>query len=181
MKIANLWLFEPLITREMGATPSGAALLHTTIAPTMLQGSPKANVLPQVATARINFRVDPEMTTQELLDHVKASLGDLAVEIEFEDRYEPVPASSISSEGWRAIAALAHDMSGAPVVPSLFVASTDSSRFVGVARDIYRFVPVMVEREELGRMMHGTNERMSLENLGRIVDFYHRLIRMTAG
>jgi acetylornithine deacetylase/succinyl-diaminopimelate desuccinylase-like protein len=39
----------------------------------------------------------------------------------------------------------------------------------------------MVEREELGRMMHGTNERMTLENLGRVVDFYHRLIRMTAG
>jgi acetylornithine deacetylase/succinyl-diaminopimelate desuccinylase-like protein len=29
--------------------------------------------------------------------------------------------------------------------------------------------------------MHGTNEHMTLENLKRVVDFYQRLIRTTAG
>jgi carboxypeptidase PM20D1 len=54
MAVANRWLFEPLLVRQVGATPPGAALLHTTIAPTMLRGSPKENVLPQDATAWIN-------------------------------------------------------------------------------------------------------------------------------
>jgi acetylornithine deacetylase/succinyl-diaminopimelate desuccinylase-like protein len=30
-------------------------------------------------------------------------------------------------------------------------------------------------------MIHGTNERMTLENLGRTVDFYARLVVTTAG
>jgi carboxypeptidase PM20D1 len=114
--------------------------------------------------------------------HLKDAVGDLPVTIEYEDRYEPVRASSTTSEGWKAIAALAREASGgAPVVPTLFTASTDSSRFPDIVRDIYRFSPVMVEREKLGKMMHGTNEHMTLENLKRIVDFYQRLIRTTAG
>ena len=44
--------------RLAGLEP-GAAMLHTTIAPTMLKGSPKENVLPQDATAWINYRIAP--------------------------------------------------------------------------------------------------------------------------
>jgi carboxypeptidase PM20D1 len=182
MRVANLWLTEHWLATELAESPSAAAALHTTIAPTMLQGSPKANVLPQVAIARINLRIDPEMTTAEAVEHMKDAIGDLPVTIEYEDRYEPIRASSTTSDGWKAIAALARDLSGgAPVVPTLFTASTDSSRFPEVARDIYRFSPVMVERDKLGKMMHGTNEHMTLENLKRVVDFYQRLIRTTAG
>ena len=59
MAAANTWLFAPLLASQIGATPTGAAMLHTTIAPTMVQGSPKENVLPQEATARINYRIAP--------------------------------------------------------------------------------------------------------------------------
>ena len=55
MAVANAWLFfKPLLIGQIGATPAGAALLHTTLAPTMLKGSPKENVLPQDAAAWIN-------------------------------------------------------------------------------------------------------------------------------
>ena len=40
-----------------GALPQGAAMLQTTIAPTMLQASPKENVLASSATATINLRI----------------------------------------------------------------------------------------------------------------------------
>ena len=181
MRIANLWATEHWLTTELGATPAGAAMLHTTIAPTMLTGSPKANVLPQVATSLINFRVDPDQSTQDVMDAMKAAVGDIPVELAFEDRYEPIKPSSTTSAGWKAIAALASDISGgAPVVPSLFLASTDSSRFPDVAKDIYRFSPTVGTALEL-KQVHGTNEHMPIENLKRIIDFYERLIRMTAG
>jgi carboxypeptidase PM20D1 len=181
MKIANLWLMERFLANELAATPTGAAMLHTTIAPTMLQGSPKANVLPQVATALVNFRIDPESNTAETMSHVKDAVGNLPVTLAFEDAFEPIRASSTTSDGWKAIAALAHDMSGAPVVPELMLASTDSSRFPEVARDIYRFVPEEIRNEDMRTMLHGTNEHTTLANLKRIIDFYERLIQMTAG
>lgn len=57
--VANEWLFKPLLIKGFAASPAGAAMLHTTIAPTMLEGSPKENVLPEAAIARINYRIAP--------------------------------------------------------------------------------------------------------------------------
>ncbi len=181
MRVANLWLTEHWLTTEMAETPSGAALLHTTIAPTMLQGSPKANVLPQEATALVNFRVDPTQSTADVMAAMKEAVDGIPVELAFEDRYEPVAPSSTTSEGWKAIAALAHDISGgAPVVPTLMLGSTDSSRFPAIAKDIYRFEPNLAAPDEM-KQVHGTNEHMRIDNLKRIIDFYERLIQMTAG
>jgi hypothetical protein len=59
MAVANAWLFKSLLIRQIGASPAGAALLHTTTAPTMLKGSPKENVLPQDATGWINYALRP--------------------------------------------------------------------------------------------------------------------------
>lgn len=59
MAVANQWLFGPILKRQLDGSPSTAAAFHTTIAPTMLEGSPKENVLPQSANALINYRIAP--------------------------------------------------------------------------------------------------------------------------
>jgi carboxypeptidase PM20D1 len=64
---ANTWLFSPLLVKVTAKTPAGAAMLHTTIAPTMLKGSPKENVLPQDATAWINYRIAPGDTSATVM------------------------------------------------------------------------------------------------------------------
>lgn len=181
MAVANRWLFEPLIIKQTAATPAGAALLHTTIAPTMLKGSPKENVLPQDATAWINYRIAPGDTAASVLAHTKAAVGDQPVEIAWSKTPdEPSPVSSTSSEGWKAIAALAGDMAKAPVAPGLVTAGTDSRYLQGVAKDVYRFQPMKFALKDT-QMIHGTNEHMTLENLDLAVQFYARLIATAAG
>jgi len=180
MAVANRWLFEPLIIKQTAATPAGAALLHTTIAPTMLKGSPKENVLPQDATAWINYRIAPGDTAASVLAHTKAAVGDQPVEIAWSKTPdEPSPVSSTSSEGWKAIAALAGDMAKAPVAPGLVTAGTDSRYLQGVAKDVYRFQPMKFALKDT-QMIHGTNEHMTLENLDLAVQFYARLIATAA-
>ena len=50
-----------------------------------------------------------------------------------------------------------------------------------MADDVYRFQPMVFSLETI-KMIHGTNEHMSLENLDRAVQFYSRLIATsTAG
>ena len=94
---------------------------------------------------------------------------------------EPSPVSSTTSEAWKMVAALAGDTAKAPVAPSLVTAGTDSRYLVGVADDVYRFQPMVFSLETI-KMIHGTNEHMSLENLDRAVQFYARLIATsTAG
>jgi carboxypeptidase PM20D1 len=180
MAVANEWLFGPLLVPQVGATPAGAALLHTTIAPTMLRGSPKENVLPQDATAWINYRIAPGDSAAEVMARAKAAVRDLPVELAW-DRppNEPSPVSSTSSRGWKLVAAAAAEISGAPVAPSLVTAGTDSRYMTPVARDIYRFQPIELKLADV-QMIHGTNEHLTLKNLERMVQFYARLIATAA-
>jgi carboxypeptidase PM20D1 len=178
--IANSWLFAPLLVRQIAATPAGAAGLHTTIAPTMLRGSPKENVLPQDAAAWINYRIAPGHSAGEVLDHARDATRGLDVTIEWEQPpYEPAPVSSASSAGYRIIATLASEGGSLPVAPGLVTAYTDSRSFTAVATDIYRFQPIVASMREF-EMIHGTNEHLTFDNLERMTGFYARLIASAA-
>lgn len=180
MAVANSWLFRPLIVSQVAATPSGAALLHTTIAPTMLKGSPKENVLPQDATAWINYRIAPGDTSAKVMAQAKVAVGDLPVDLTWvKTPDEPSPVSSTSSLGWKTIAAVAGDLAKAPVAPGLVTAGTDSRYLAGVSQDVYRFQPMTFSLADT-TMIHGTNEHLSLANLEQCVQFYARLIATAA-
>jgi carboxypeptidase PM20D1 len=180
MAVANTWLFKPLLLKQIGATPAGAALLHTTIAPTMLKGSPKENVLPQDATAWINYRIAPGDTSAGVMARAKAAVGGLPVTLGWgETKVEPSPVSSTSSEGWKVLAAVARQAAGAPVAPSLVTAGTDSRYLQPAAHDVYRFQPMTFSIRDTG-MIHGTNEHLTLANLQQCVQFYARLVATAA-
>ena len=178
--VANEWLFEPLLVRRLAATPAGAAMLHTTIAPTMLRGSPKENVLPQDAAAWINYRIAPGTTSTDVIERARRATDGLDVQIDWTRApYEAPPVSSATSRGYRIIAALASDDGRTPVAPGLVTATTDSRAFAGTAQDIYRFQPIVASIREF-EMIHGTDEHLTLENLQRLTDFYSRLIATAA-
>jgi carboxypeptidase PM20D1 len=181
MAVANEWLMRGLLTSQVGAAPAGAALLHTTIAPTMLKGSPKENVLPQDATAWINYRIAPGDTSATVMARAKAAVGKLPVTLAWNSPpNEPSPVSSTSSWGWKVLAATAAAVADAPVAPSLVTAGTDSRYLTGVAKDVYRFAPIELGLKDT-EMIHGTNEHMTLKNLEKMVQFYARLIVTAAG
>jgi carboxypeptidase PM20D1 len=181
MAIANQWLFGPMLKDKVAATPAGAALLHTTIAPTMLKGSPKENVLPQDAAAWINYRIAPGQTTDDVMNAAKAATKGLDVQLKWAGvANSPSPVSSTSSEGWKLLAALASDGGRLPVAPGLVTAGTDSRYMTPIASDIYRYQPILANLDTFA-MIHGTNEHMTLENLARMTTFYARLVASAAG
>ena len=180
MAAANEWLFGPLLVSQIGATPAGASTLHTTIAPTMLKGSPKENVLPQDATAWINYRIMPGQTREEVMARARDAVEGLDVELAWEGvANNPSPVSSTQSDGWKLIAALASDDGKLPVAPGLVTAGTDSRYMVGAAKDVYRFQPIVATIDDFA-MIHGTDEHISIANVERMVRFYQRLIQTAA-
>jgi carboxypeptidase PM20D1 len=182
MVAANPWLFSGLLKQQFAASPSGAAMLHTTIAPTMLEGSPKENVLPQTATALINYRIAPWNSSKDVMEKAKSAVGSLPVELSWvKVPREPTAVSSTESQGWKYLRAAAEaEALGAPVAPYLVVAGTDSRSFSIVSDDVYRFMPMTLSLAETA-MIHGTNEHMTLKNLEAMIRFYARLIATAAG
>lgn len=179
LAIANRWLLGGAVEEQVGALPSGNAVLRTTIAPTIFSGGTKENVLPQEMYAIVNLRLHPRDSVETALAHLRRSVeGIEGVTVELEGATsEPSMISSTESDSYALIAsaARAHAPEGAPVAPMLVLAATDSRHFAAVAENTYRFMPVWEASTELGRI-HGTGERMSIENLHRLVRFYGQLI-----
>ncbi|SLN28703.1 Succinyl-diaminopimelate desuccinylase [Pseudoruegeria aquimaris] len=170
---ANQWLFRPVLESQLGGSEGTDAMLRTTVAPTMLAGSDTENVLPQEAVATVNFRIHPRDTVESVLAYVQAVVDDPRIEIRpREGARGASTVSSAQSEAFGLLSASFRAVFGdVAVVPGLTVAATDSAHYQAVAEDSYRINPFVFEPHDLPRI-HGVNERVSLENLEKAVQFY---------
>lgn len=176
LAIANAWLFRPLLVKQIGATPQGAAMLHTTLAPTMLAGATRENVLPTEASATFNLRIAPGDTVAGVMQHLRQSVGALPVTLELvgESR-DPSVVSPVDSFGFRLIGGAARAVFGTAVAPAPVIAATDSRHMSVLTRNIYRFQPLQLSLAETA-MIHGIDEHISIEALQRMVQFYGTLV-----
>lgn len=181
--LANRWLFSGQIKDSLTGNPAGEAMFRTTAAPTMLSGSPKENVLPQSATALINYRIAPWDSSAQVIERARAAVKGLPVTVEWTARKprEPSPVSSTTSPGWKTIIAAAHaDRPGMAFTPYLVIGGTDSRNMSAVSDDVYRFMPIELSTQDI-KLLHGTNEHISLKNLENQIRFFARLIATSAG
>lgn len=161
------------------------ALIRTTTAPTMLNGSIKENVMPTEASVVFNFRIHPSNSAKELGDHIENVLEGIdGLDIEFlRDGIwsEPSPVASVDGTPYRNLASVASNVGGGvPVIPGMVVGATDARFAALVANDnIFRFVPAFYTPEDIGRY-HGLNERLSLENLERMMTGYAHIMMMAS-
>ena len=179
--LSNLWAFEALVVDQMGENPVTAASLRTTTAPTIFRSGTKSNILPQKAEAYVNFRIHPRDTVNGVLERAKQVINDIRVSVTTDDTgSEPTRQSSFNSYGYNQIkASISQTFGTVPIVPSLTVAGTDSKHYDRIADNTYRFNPYFITSDDLKRI-HGTDERMSIGNLGVSVRFYEDLIKRVA-
>jgi carboxypeptidase PM20D1 len=180
MAFANLWLFNKQVESSMADIPAANAMIRTTTAPTMLEGSAKENVLAQRAEATVNFRIHPNDTPESVLAHAKAVTSHIeGLEIAVGDEGIGSNASPISpsdNRAYRVLASVATETgSGAPVAPSLVLGATDARYASAITDSVYRFAPAVLSPEDLTGF-HGTNERISVENMGRLSKGYAQII-----
>lgn len=176
---ANLWLTAPLVARALARSPSTNALVRTTTAPTMLSGSDKDNVLPAEANGVVNFRIHPHDTPDAILDHVRETIDDERIEVRTLGAFRTSPSEVSPDEGpaWDVLAgAIRGVFPTAVVAPSLVVGGTDARHYAPVAEAIYRFLPMPLAEADLGRI-HGVDERIAVDDLVRMVDFYAAFVR----
>ena len=181
--IANLWLLEPVVRREMGSTPSGAATLRTTTAATMFDAGVKENVLPAEARAFVNFRILPGETTDIVLARVRSVIHDANVQVSKAGSFasEPSPVSDVNSDGFRIVQrSIAEVAPDAIVAPSLVLGGTDSRHYTNITPCVLRFVASRRVPADLPTI-HGNNEKQTIENCGLMVKFYVRLLKNACG
>ncbi|XP_030077534.1 N-fatty-acyl-amino acid synthase/hydrolase PM20D1 [Microcaecilia unicolor] len=178
--MANLWLFAPVVGRILEWEPSTNALVRTTTAVTLFQAGVKANIIPPFANATVNFRIHPAQTVEEVLELTRAVIADDRVKIRVQEAFNPLPVSphDEGSFGFQIIRRTIHEVFSdvSAIAPGVCIGNTDSRHYLNLTSSIYRFSPIWLKAEDLGRI-HGLNERISLETYERGVQFYLHLIQ----
>jgi len=173
---ANLFITKRLLLIGLNAGGAGAAMVRTTAAPTMLQGSGAPNALAEKAEAVINFRIAPGDTLDGLLKHIKKTAGK-DIKLEIIQAYEPSGISDTHSSAYGVIKETIETMfPQCAVSPYLMIGATDSRRYAAVADNIYRFQPFRSMADDLDTL-HAANERMKIESLREGVEFFVRLVK----
>lgn len=182
--LANLWLFRPLVERQLAATPSSDAMLRTTLAPTMLAAGVKENVLAPEARAVVNLRILPGDRRDALEAEIRRRVADERVAIGPTPEGigdPPSPVSAADGWGFRTVARSVREVvPEAVVAPGLMVGATDARHYAGVSDQVFRFAPIELGPDDVPRF-HGVDERISIENLERAARVFARLIENAAG
>lgn len=177
---ANLWITRPLVEFVLQGEPATNASIRTTTAVTMIEGGVKDNVLPTEAKAVVNFRILPGDSIDAVVRHVTSVVNDERVTINRsanKDGREPSEVSDVNTLSYRLIEQTAKDVFPEVVVaPYLVLGGTDSRYYSVVTPNVYRFTPTRMGPEDTARL-HGVNERIGVDNVGEIVQFYARLIQ----
>jgi carboxypeptidase PM20D1 len=183
--IGPLW---PVLKWVLAADPSTDSLLRTTQAVTMLRAGERPNVLPGEASAIVNLRILPGESTATALQRIRRVAEPhvrrpFALRVEFPEgaeASEPVPELGFDQPLWSALRdCIAEAAPEAAAVPFLVVMATDSRKFAAVADSIVRFMPAVLKPSDIA-LIHGVDERISLENYGRMIMFYGAFIRRIA-
>lgn len=179
---ANLWLFRPLVERQLSSSPGTNASIRTTTAVTMIAGGVKDNVLPGRASAVVNFRILPGESIENVITHARNVIDDPRVRIERygNDFDEPSGVSDVNSDEFKVInETIRQVFPNTVVAPALVVGATDSKHYARLTKNVYRFLPYQFNDEDISRL-HGKNERLSVKTYLQGVRFYYQLINNTA-
>jgi acetylornithine deacetylase/succinyl-diaminopimelate desuccinylase-like protein len=142
------------------------ALVRDTLTTTVLEGAPRTNVVPTVATAHLDARLLPGSSCAAFADGVRSVFADPGIRVEpllsFPSRISPRDTPL-----FRAIERIAATADpGAIVVPRVTAGFTDAHYFREMGITAYGFVPRWRRIDEASGV-HGPDEHVSLRNLER--------------
>ncbi len=176
----NQWLSESLLVSKLSEKTMSNPLVRTTTAVTMFNAGVKENVVSQQAQAKVNFRLLPGDSTEQILEKVTKIINDTHIEVVADSWGDSPKVANMNAEGYRRIqASIEAELPGTIVTPGLLMATTDTRHYSHLTENIYRFQPFTMHMDD-SKTIHSTNERVSLDAVVNAVAISKRLITAVA-
>ena len=172
----NQWLSEPLLISKLSEERMSNPLVRTTTAITMFNSGVKENVVSQQAQAKVNFRLLPGDTVEQVVMRVRDIIQDDSIEIITDSWGESPPVANMQDEGYRRIQeSIEGELPNIIVTPGLLMATTDTRHYADLTKNIYRFHPFTLDIDD-SKTIHSTNEKVSLSAVVNAVAISRRLL-----
>ena len=150
------------------------SMLRTSIVPTIIKGGFRSNVIPGDAEATLDVRAVPDEDIDALAETLRKLINDPAVEVVPPPaRGRPAtPPSKLETDMFRALeSAQAKMFPGVLTLPLMLTGATDSAQLRAKGVQAYGLGSVAGDRERAS--VHGNDERISVEGLGKFVEFIY--------
>ena len=176
--LTNAKVLRPLLQKVLGKiSPVAGAMLKTTIAFTMAQGSQSVNVLPQQAWIVGDMRCSHHQGLENSIKAVTELAKKYGIETEITQKGYESAISPINCKAYKLIESTINECFPS-VIPVPYVPNSASDcRFMDrVSENCYRFTPFTISPSQL-ESVHAKDENVDVEVLCDGVDFYKTLIR----
>jgi acetylornithine deacetylase/succinyl-diaminopimelate desuccinylase-like protein len=141
-----------------------------TIAPTMIHGGVKENIIPSDCEAVFDCRILPGQSVNNAIDLIKSLLKDVGLDklsFEFIQAHDGSESTTDTPLYGIITSVLKEFEPGCGVTPTLTTGGTDSRFFRETGSVCYGFQPMISDEpnDQLEKRMHGIDERITIENL----------------
>ena len=141
-----------------------------TIAPTMIHGGVKENIIPSDCEAVFDCRILPGQDVNETVDLIKRLLSDVGLDklsFEFIQKHDG-SESTTNTPLYQTITSVLREFEPeCGITPTLTTGGTDSRFFRETGSICYGYQPMIPDEpnDQLEKRMHGIDERITIENL----------------
>lgn len=153
------------------------ALVQSTIAFTMAEGSEGMNVIPAEASVVGNMRVSHHQGFQGSLDAITRVAEKYDLEVTVIEQPDESRLSDYNGNAFRLIErAVGETFPGVIPAPYIMTGCSDARYMDQLGDSCFRFVPFLINAEQM-ESIHGLNECVDVSTLEQAVDFYRILMK----
>ena len=158
------------------AIPQISAMVRNTISLNGMQAGMNVNVIPGMAEAKLDIRLLPGQDGDSFIKVIKERLGNTEITFDLIGSTEPTESPWGTQDYALIEEVLKEEFPGCVVAPSLLFAASDSRFFRHKGIPAYGICPVLVSLEDIN-MIHGIDEKISVENIIKGTEVYTKIIR----
>jgi acetylornithine deacetylase/succinyl-diaminopimelate desuccinylase-like protein len=188
-------MVKPLVTEDgfveaitglpIGLSRMAYSCSHTTIAPTVVHGGAKLNIIPDTIEIEVDIRTLPGDGPDEVTSMIRDAVGDLAddVDIRFGVGH-PATTSPTDTPLWETLSRVTKRFyADSSIIPMLMIGATDARFFRDVGSVAYGFGMFSrnITMDDLASMGHGDDERIDVESLGMVTQLWDAVVRDLQG
>lgn len=162
--------------------PRNAAVLFSTISPTIVEGGYRVNVIPSDATATLDVRLLPQEDPEEFLAALRQVVNDTSVDVSWARRdVRPGASSRLDTEAFRVIEEVMQTHYDTTVIPTMSTGATDMAYLRARGIQCYGIGPAIdAEDGPLGFGAHSDQERIIESELYRFVRAHYEIVERLA-
>lgn len=156
---------------------TGGAMIKTTMAFTMAEGSKGYNVIPSEAWVIANVRFIQHQGIQETLKILEPIAKKYDIEMELVNGKEPIKSVDFTSDAFKLIEdSIKEDFPGVIPTPYAMTGGTDAYFYSPLTDNAIRFAPLEINEQQY-HSIHAVDENISIDTLPKGVDFYKKIIK----